>query len=91
MATGDDVQAPVDQRADVADNIAEEGSAVLVLMGEKDDMTNVVEDQGAVNVQVPGNDGGGAAEVTEGADTAKADDGGGDVCGQVHEGGTVPV
>jgi hypothetical protein len=43
VATGD-VQAPVDQRADVADNIAEEGSAVVVLEGEKDSMTNFVED-----------------------------------------------
>ena len=66
MATGDDVQAPVDQRADVADNVAEEGSAVLVLVGEGDDMINVVEDQGAVNVRVPGDDGGGAVEVPEG-------------------------
>ena len=32
MATGDDVQTPVDQRADVADNVAEEGNAVLVLV-----------------------------------------------------------
>ena len=50
VATGDNVQAPVDQRADVAGNIAEEGSAVLVLVGEKDDMTDVVEDQGVVKV-----------------------------------------
>ena len=53
-------EAPLDQRADVADNMAEEGSAVLVQVGEEDDMTNVV---GTVNVQVPGDDGGGAAKV----------------------------
>jgi hypothetical protein len=39
VATGIDFQATVDKRADVADNIAEEGSAVLVLVGEEDDMT----------------------------------------------------
>ena len=66
MATGD-VQAPVDQRADVADNIAEEGSAVVVLEGEKDSMTNFVEDQGAIKVWVPVDDGGGDVEVPEGA------------------------
>ena len=41
----------------------EAGSAVPVHVGEEDDMTNVVEDQGTVNVQVHGSDGGGAAEV----------------------------
>ena len=56
-------EAPLDQRADVADNMAEEDSAVLVQVGEEDDMTNVVEDQGAVNVLLHGSDGGGAAEV----------------------------
>ena len=68
-------EAPLDQKADVADNMAEAGSAVLVQVGEEDDMTNVVEDQGTVNVQVSGSDGGGAAEVPEGADTAPVDKG----------------
>ena len=72
MATGDDVQAPVDQRVDVADNIAEEGSTVLVLVGEEDDMTNVVEYQGAVQVQVPGDDGGGDVEVHQYIDSDSA-------------------
>ena len=69
-------EAPLDQKADVADNMAEAGSAVLVQVGEEDDMTNVVEDQGTVNFQVPGIDGGGVAEVPEGADTAPVDNGG---------------
>jgi hypothetical protein len=51
VATGDDIQAPVVQRADVAENIAVEGSAVLVLVGEEDDMTNDVEYQVAAPVQ----------------------------------------
>ena len=50
VATGDDIQAQVVQRADVADNIDAEGSAVIVLVGGIDDMTNVVEDQGAAPV-----------------------------------------
>ena len=70
-------EAPLDQRADVADNMAEEGSAVLVQVGEEADMTNVVEDPDTINVQVPGNDGGGAAEVHEGVVPVPVDDKGG--------------
>ena len=37
------------------------------------DMTNLVEDQGAVQVRVPGDDGGGDVEVHEGAEYIDSD------------------
>ena len=73
-----DVHVPVqvnEGSGDVQDLVAEEVSAVLVQMGEDDDMTYVVEHIGAVNFQVPRDDGGGAAKVPEGADTAPVDEG----------------
>jgi hypothetical protein len=60
---------------DVQDLVAEEGSAVLVQMGEEDDITYVVGHQGAIHVRVPGDDRRVAAKVPEGADTALVDEG----------------
>jgi hypothetical protein len=81
----------LDQEADVADKMAEAGGAVLAQVDEEDDMTNVVAEQGSVNVKVPGSDGGGDAEVPEGADTAQVDNGGAARVTVEEGGGAVPI
>ena len=64
VATGNEnhnvIQVPIDQRADITDNVDEGGSAVPVLVDEEGDVTKVVEDKGDVHVP---DDGGGAVLV----------------------------